>query len=317
MIFSLRSKILNQNDYRKSAEEEIPKCKDELIIISAYIKNQGLLWLKKFVSKDVKVKVICRWSENDLLQGSSDLEIYEFCKENNWNFKILNNLHAKVICLDRKKLFIGSQNLTSRGLSLFNSSNEEIGVLTNVTNEELDVIDNINNNSIEINDEIYGMYKKWLDQNIKNFKKIEFSDEIKIITNLDLDNLWVKDLPSSDYNFFINNIKKNIDEIIHTKEVFSIFEDGFDNKNLERKIINSKIFKWIKKKLTEENLNSINFGKLSNLIHNSVKDDPTPYRLTIKNLQNNLYSFLREINSDQFKIEIPGERSEVLTIYDK
>ena len=81
MIFSLRSKILNQNDYRKSAEEEIPKCKDELIIISAYIKNQGLLWLKKFVSKDVKVKVICRWSENDLLQGSSDLEIYEFCKE--------------------------------------------------------------------------------------------------------------------------------------------------------------------------------------------------------------------------------------------
>ena len=160
------------------------------------------------------------------------------------------------------------------------------------------------------------MYKKWLDQNIKNFKKIEFSDEIKIITSVDLDNLWVKDLPSSDYNFFINNIRKNIDEIIHTK-VFSIFEDSFENKNLERKIINSKIFKWIKKKLTDENINSINFGKLSNLIHNSVKDDPTPYRLTIKNLQNNLYSFLREINSDQFKIEIPGERSEVLTIYDK
>jgi len=317
LIFSLRSKILNQIEYRKSAEEEIPKCKDEIIIISAYIKNQGLLWLKNFVNKDTRVTVICRWSENDLLQGSSDLEIYEFCKENNWNFKILNNLHAKVICLDRKKLFIGSQNLTSRGLSLFNSFNEEIGVLTNVTNEELDVMDKIDNNSIEINDEIYEMYKKWLDQNIKNFKKIEFSDEIKIITTVDLDNLWVKDLPSSDYNFFINNIRKNIDEIIHTKEVFSIFEDSFDNKNLEKKIINSKIFKWIKKKLDDENINSINFGKLSNLIHNAVKDDPTPYRLTIKSLQNNLYSFLREINSDQFKIEIPGERSEVLTIYDK
>lgn len=317
MIFSLRTPLLNQSNYKTEVEKAVSEAKSEIIIISAFIKIGGLNWIRKFIKKDVKVKILCRWSELDLLQKSSDLEIYNFCKLNNWEFSVIHNLHAKVICIDNKTLFLGSNNLTNRGMCLFGNSNEEVGIKTEIQQNELSVINNLISKSKLINDEIYNLYLNWLILNKDKFKIINFDNEIKKIINIDLDNLWVKDFPSSNFNFLRDNFKSDLEVIQQTKEALNIVDEEFDIKKLEFCLIKSKIFFWIKNAMKLQKKDYFFFGELSHLIHNELKDDPTPYRKTIKDFQSNLYSFFDEMKSDYFVVDVPFSRSKRLTIYDK
>ena len=54
----------------------------------------------------------------------------------------------------------------------------------------------------------------------------------------------------------------------------------------------------------------IYFGHLSSIIHDSLLDDPTPYRQNVKKLQVNLYSFLKYYKPNNIIIDIPKTRSE-------
>ena len=63
-------------------------------------------------------------------------------------------------------------------------------------------------------------------------------------------------------------------------------------------------------KLKKQENNEIYFGKLSSIIHNSLLDDPKPYRKGVKDLQINLYSFLKKIKFDYLKISVPYAKSE-------
>ena len=63
-------------------------------------------------------------------------------------------------------------------------------------------------------------------------------------------------------------------------------------------IKNSKIYKWLLH-ILKKNDNSLYFGKLSEIIHTAIKDDPKPYRKSVKELQNNLYSFLNIIEDKE------------------
>lgn len=317
MIFSLRTPLLNQSNYKLEVEKAVSEAESEIIIISAFIKINGLEWIRRFVRQDVNVKILCRWSELDLLQKSSDLEIYKFCKSHNWDFSVIHNLHAKVICIDRKTLFLGSNNLTNRGMCLFGNSNEEVGIKTEVQQNELTVIDNLINKSKLINDEIYNLYLNWLMMNKDKFKMINFDNKIKKIINIDLDNLWVKDFPSTNFKFFKDNFNKDLEVIHQTKEALNIVDEDFDMNKLELCIIKSKIFLWIKNAMTLQKKDYFFFGELSHLIHNELRDDPTPYRKTIKDFQANLYSYFDEIKSDYFLVDVPFSRSKRFTIYDK
>ena len=56
-------------------------------------------------------------------------------------FKVLQDLHAKVMLIDNDILFIGSPNLTYKGMSLVPVSNEELGIKVNLE-EDIKIIIN-------------------------------------------------------------------------------------------------------------------------------------------------------------------------------
>ena len=82
IIFEERSPILDQSEYRKQIEKKTIDAQKELVVISAFVKNIGLKWLETIIPKNIKVTLISRFSPQDILMGSSDLEIYEICKKN-------------------------------------------------------------------------------------------------------------------------------------------------------------------------------------------------------------------------------------------
>ncbi|MDA1380282.1 DUF262 domain-containing protein [Plesiomonas shigelloides subsp. oncorhynchi] len=77
----------------------------------------------------------------------------------------------------------------------------------------------------------------------------------------------------------------------------------------------SKAYKWLVKQILEnKNNRDLGFGQVSRLLHDALADDPTPYRQQIKNIQVNLYSYLKLYASNDVEIYTPGRKSEVIKL---
>lgn len=313
IIFEERSQILDQVKYREEIETSIRQSKKEIIIISAFVKKIGLDWMQSIVPDDVNVTVIARFLPQDILMQSSDLEVYEICKKNGWIFKCITELHAKVILIDETHLFVGSQNLTGKGMGIVCNPNLEYGMMTIPTNQEVLTISSLVQQSLNINDEIFDEYKNWLNDKKKDFHMPSLKNNpLKKYKVYDYENIWCKDFPEITYDDFIKNFS-NVDEtIINTKDLFCVDQDISKKEfleNYDNLIIDTKIYNWIKYQAIKNN-NEIFFGKLSDLIHNLVRDDPSPNRSKVKHLQANFYSFLKNLSRNILTIDIPYSRSE-------
>ena len=126
-----RSSLLGTEAFRNLLSESLKKAEKNVIILSAYITSTGIKWLiEQLKEKSIECTIITRCNEIDLAQGSTDIECYKLIKEKKWSLKILKDLHAKVILIDHKDLFLGSPNLTGAGMNLVPASNKEIGIKT-------------------------------------------------------------------------------------------------------------------------------------------------------------------------------------------
>jgi len=307
-----RSNILGTEAFRDLLGQSLKNAENKIIILSAYVKVIGVEWLKeKLINKDIKCVIIARWDKSDIAQGSSDLNCYKICKDNNWQFRILKDLHAKIMLVDDKDLFIGSPNLTGHGMSLIPVSNKEMGVKLEATSSDINIINNLIDESIIVDDKIYNELIKWK-KNLPEIKKTKFPDfpnSLKEKFNENLDKIWVHNFPWSDFNSLLLNDSKD-DNIGHDIELFGLEADTINEENIKKVFKNSKVFRWLISLLKKQTGNEIYFGNLSSIIHNSLLDDPKPYRQNVKSLQANLYSYIKRLDIREIEIDIPYSRSE-------
>ena len=80
--------------------------------------------------------------------------------------------------------------------------------------------------------------------------------------------------------------------------------------NLKNSFENSKLFKWLINQIKKHKNNEIYFGDLSSIIHNSLLDDPRPYRKDVKKLQINLYNYIKYLKPKNIQIDVPKSKSE-------
>ncbi len=314
-----RSNLLGTEAFRNLLGESLKKAKKEVIIFTAYIKIIGIEWLEQQLkNKNVNCTVVSSWKKGDLAQGSSDLECYEICKKNEWKFKILNDLHAKMMLIDGKELFIGSPNLTGKGMYLVPVSNKEMGIKVKATDTDKIIIQNLLDEAILTDDEIYKSLIDWK-KNLPEIKKTiypEFPQLVKDKLKENYKKLWVHNFPWSDIKELLNDPGKNNQDIIHDLELFGVISK--DKEEIEKEIkgnfLNSKIFNWLISKLENSENQEIYFGSLSSIIHNSLLDDPKPYRQDVKKLQANLYSYIKHFKPKNITIDVPKKRSERLKL---
>ena len=303
-----RSNLLGTEAFRNLLGESLRKSKEKIVILSAYVKEVGVKWLREQINnKNINCTIISRWQKGDLATGSSDLECYSLCKENNWTFKILNDLHAKVMLIDDKDLFIGSPNLTGSGMSLIPVSNKELGIKISANDNDKRIIDGLMEEALLINDEIYEDLKKWK-KNLPEIKKPSIPDfpaDLKEKIKENFDKIWVHNFPWSAVDDLLN-IKDMNENIQHDLELFGLSKDNLNKDNLKNNFENSKIFKWLINQIKKQEKDEIYFGNLSSIIHNSLLDDPKPYRKEVKDLQINLFNFIKILNLKQIKLDRPN-----------
>ena len=311
-----RSNILGTEAFRNLLGQSLNNAKEEIIILSAFVKIKGVNWLVDKISrKKINCTIISKWDQNDLAQGASDLECYEICKKEGWQFKVLKNLHAKIILIDTKELFIGSPNLTAKGMSLTPVPNKEMGVKLEANQNDIKIINNLVEESILIDDKIYKDFQDWKTSlpKIENPSYPEFPVELKNKLDENYEKLWVHNFPWCTAEELIN--KKEIDENIqHDLELFGLDKDSRQKNLIKISLLNSKIYFWLINQIKNQKNQEIYFGNLSSIIHNSLLDDPKPYRKNIKELQANLYSFIKFFLEDSVIIDIPYEKSERLRL---
>jgi len=293
--------ILDENQTRIALEKALADSKKKLIIFSAFIKSRAFEWLvPQVIEKHLNVKIIARWDINDLLSGVSDLSIYERCKELNWEFRVNTALHSKLYLIDSSIGYLGSNNLTGAGLGLNTNNNIEFSTEIRPNMGDLQKIDKYLNSSTLMNDELYEEIKQFVEDNKTTKERIKWPDSImdKLKTNTDY--LWVDNFPLS------NPLQDNFSEEFHRDE--KIFANiALDDKEaLKDAFMSSHVTQWIMKHLNEQEEKVLFFGSLSALIHNSLLNDPKPYRKEIKDLIANFFAWVQYLDLKELIVEQPN-----------
>lgn len=311
-----RSNILGTEAFRNLLGQSLDKAKEQIIILSAFVKIKGINWLVDKISKEkISCTIISKWDHSDIAQGASDLECYEICKQNGWQFKVLKNLHAKIMLIDKKELFIGSPNLTAKGMSLTPVPNKEMGVKLEANQNDIGIINNLVDESILIDDQIYKDLLGWKN-NLPKLEKPsypEFPVDIKKRLEENYDKLWVHNFPWCTAEELLDT-KEISENVQHDLELFGLDRDNLEKKVIIKNIQNSKIYHWLINQINKQENKELYFGNLSSIIHNSLLDDPRPYRKDVKILQVNLYSYIKLFLKDMIKIDVPYEKSERITL---
>ena len=316
---SNRSPILNSVKLQNYFKECLKNCKDEIIVCSAFITMKGIEWFyNNLQNKNINCRVISRWDRGDLLSKVSDIEVYNFCKKMGWSFEIIENLHAKFYLMDQKDLISGSLNLTAKGFGLVPISNKEFGNYFEAIDEDLININIFLEDAIKITDEIFNEYKKYLEEN-KDFviqQLPELPEKIKNLKEKKLTKLWVHDFLFNEPENLLKNFNENTEDLIHDRSLLNInSQDDLSLETIKLNFVNLDLYKWFIKQIKNKDNKSFSFGELSALIHNSLFDDPKPYRKEIKNLQANFIKFLEILEFKNIKIERPNY-SQVISYID-
>ena len=302
--------ILSTSEFRDKLQTQLNSAKQEIIVLSAFLKENALEWL--FDNSDVrKISVVSRWSPNDLVTGVSDSSCYKFCRQNGIRFGIASGLHAKVYCIDGY-VFVGSANATNRGLALSSQHNDEFGVCVVAGYAVHQKLNDYLRSVTWVDDELYSQIKAELDQMPKSDQSLipVWSDRIRSKLRKESQYIWMHELPFNEPYQLLTCYNESSDSIEHDLELLGLTRDYLTLERAATAFSSSRAYEWC------HNVIRVNeplwFGGFTHTLHNAILDDPTPYRRDVKQLTRVLFSWLKLFPSS-FEVSRP-RHSEVITL---
>lgn len=299
-----KSNIFVNEDFRLRLEEQTKKLSSNLVIYSAFVKINALKWLADLIPSSTMVQIIARWQVNDLVVNASDIEAYSFCKNMGWQFGIQNTLHSKVFIFDKTTIFVGSANLTDRGLSISKNGNIEIGTILDANIQDLSKLDKLAGDVIWLNDNLFEHIYKHINgikENTQN--NISWSKELKLILEKPINFLWINELFWTSPDEILNPNLDNKDHQ-HDIDLLDLDIQYLSPQLIDQKFINSNAYKFLLNQIenSDENKHK-NFGWVTHLFHNAVLDDPPPYRSSIKHYVKSLFAWLEWSSLSKIKLK--------------
>lgn len=305
--------LLGNLQFSEQLFVSISDCKQSFVACSAFIKAKALKH-KKFTDNlaGKNVIIVARWQKHDLLAEASDLEVYELCKNRGWRFGINFNLHMKLFLIDKQDIFLGSANLTQKGLHIGVTGNHEIGTKIPAGQADLEKINNFIESEVTwMTDDLY----KLISNEIHESKKEEaiaistfWSKAIDDMVRKSVKFLWVQELvfmtPSELLNFNLDD-----ERAIHDFDLLGLNIDDICEESLKRSFKQLRLYKWMCSTLDEE---SLSFGSVTARLHSAILDDPKPYRMNIKTYNQILFKWAEFID-DIFEVTRPNY-SQVLSL---
>ena len=300
--------LLSSAEFSNNLLQALNNSENEVVVFSAFIKSHALEWLLR--NTDTKnISIVARWQKHDLNCKASDLSCYEICKERGIPFGISLDLHGKVYSVDGQ-IFVGSANLTSRGMALNARHNLEFGVGFEASIADQTKISNLKNDVLWLNDEIFEQIKSELTDvnDDTTTHEQQWSDEITQLASQAVQKLWVHELLFSTPESLL---RLDFDDTahVHDFELLGLSIDDLTPQELKNRFGTTRLYKWLKEILRSNG--TVSFGKLTAELHSAIIDDPTPYRRDVKDFIAVLYSWAKFMDED-FEVSRP-RHSEIIS----
>lgn len=288
--------ILFSNEILDSVKRELNNAEYSVQIITAYCKESTFNLLDRFIKDTVKRKrLLVRLRMDDVLKGSTDLEIIKSGFEKGWEIYIRFDLHAKTYVIDNKRGLIGSANATNSGLSIGQAGNMEMATLVDVESKDINKINKLFDDAILVDLNLYESLKSQIAAVDKSGSTNGYKWD-KSITELfkpHIETLFSYELPE--------------DFELEAGEYFSFIDKTFDGNESEFK----EIFRWSNSYLwllttLEENDGCLYFGSITEKLHNSLVSDPKPYRRDVKHMLVNLLKLIERLHMEEIVIDRPN-----------
>lgn len=284
-----------------------------LFIYVPYIKLDTLKELLK--NTDNCKAIFVRWETKDLITGACDLEIYLYCKQNGISLYRNKRIHLKAYVEDYKRSFIGSPNISVRGLNMpeNNFYNYELATIV----EEMDIEDRlyfstIESESILITDNIYKQISEQLPEKRKKYPdeedfvlKIMAPDKDFLIYSLPLTYSVETLCRIYENRTSTNDVELNCatHDLALYKIPFGLSLDVF-NSRLEFEFFNHPFIKLFLDHLNVKG--EMYFGEVKMFIHNSCSDAPLPRRWEITENIQILYRWIVKLGNGRYAIDKPN-----------
>ena len=293
---------------------------NQIFLYVPYIKTKILEKLISEIGK--KITIITSWHPNDLLTGSSELEIYNFCKENDITLYVNNKIHLKVYSNNLESAIISSGNISQNGL-MPNGNYEIASLIEKISNEDRLYFEKIRNEAILVTDEIHHQLKKWYDNQQKEIPKEIRLEEIISITQKD--NFLISALPmTKDVNLLVEGyekITKGLDPSDDYEISACIFHD-LANYGIEQGLTKDEFLKKLKiqffthpfiQKINEFITPEAYFGRIKEWIQDNCTDVPVPSRRELTGNVQVLYEWFEQLGEGEYVIDVPGSHSQRIT----
>ena len=226
--------LLVSKEFYDQVRQTALSAKSNIFITSAFVKVKAIEALLENIPSDVVVEITGRWRKNDLLVKASDLEVYKLCRKNGWRFGIDQNLHGKLYLVDNKDVFLGSANLTQKGMSLGGFSNVEFGTAFDAEQLDINRISAYKQNQVVwMDDELFALIETDINQisDSSSLENGDWSKEILSALETPLEYLWVHEL------LFVSPkklLRPNLDDesTLHDFDMLNLHCDNLDVENL-------------------------------------------------------------------------------------
>lgn len=309
--------ILGTDAYRLALASSLSAAQTSLSLISAYMTTAGIEWVLERLNPAVSsCRAMARWDCGDLVSGSSDLGVYELLRDKGGRFFMLPDLHAKVALVDGIDLFVSSANITGAGLRLVPGGNREIGVRGAASPDDVAIIDAMFDEAIEVLpdlfDEIRGVVER-LRRNAEPRMSERWPAELLKKLEKGPQRLWVAELPWSSPSEMrvaaAGGDGGGGARIRHDLALFGIDLGSYPSSGgevLQSGFLNSRTWRWLIARLNETEGGELYFGRLTEILHNSLLDDPRPYRQDVKRLVANLLDWASDFGGAVVAVDRPN-----------
>lgn len=311
---SMEKIIKNSQAGKLWIEESVSKGVERADICSAYIRSEAFRYFfDDLFKKNLKIRVLARWTPGDLLAQASDLATYELCRSQNIDFYIKQDFHGKLYDLAPFGVLIGSFNLTNRGFSISREGNDEAGVLIDNNKDSRDYFENLFLNARLVDDELFEKMSKFVLENLdlKSASASWSEDILTMITPPVIsyeEKILVNECFASNFEGFMNSSSTGRS---HDLSLLSIDEKDLNDLSvLSSYFKKSKIYRWFYDVLRKQE-GEIYFGKATALLHDQLFDDPKPYRQEVKGLLVNLLSWIEGLDIEEIKIDRPNHSQRI------
>lgn len=288
-----------------------------IFLFVPYVKTRILSMLLEGLHS--KVVVITTWEPKDILFGSSELELYPFCKERGISLYVHEHMHLKVYSVSLDSAILATGNISHRGL-LPGGNYEAAAMFEHLTNEDRLFFEKIRREARLVDDTMYDELKKWRDNN-----KMDLPEQVSLSSII----------PSSQtIDFLISALPmtRSVDELILGYERIGVGREPSDDPEITacifhdlanygidigkrkdefvQEITKSFFAHPFIKKIDEFIAPEAYFGGIKEWIQNNCTDVPVPSRRELTGNVQVLLEWFTRLDNEKYVVDVPGKRSQ-------